>query len=301
MSNLGIVNTPDLPLVSVVMPVFNAEVFLNESINSILNQSYNNFEFIIIDDGSVDRSSEIINTFNDGRIVFIQNTENKGNYVCRNIGCKAAKGEYICIMDADDVAKKDRIEKQLSFFMNNPQIIACGSYFKTFDEQIQIRPCKYDILKIYLLYNNMFLHPSLMIKRDSLFEIGLYDEYFKYSADYNICCQLALRGEIINIPEPLMYYRVHHQQITSLKKQQQKEFADIIRLNYLRNNGFELSLEEEILFTQLMTHVKFIDTDSQNKIYLLFKKIISQNNYLKCFSQSDLERFLQIRIKDSIE
>ncbi|MCD7936382.1 MAG: glycosyltransferase, partial [Tannerellaceae bacterium] len=246
-----------------------------------------------------DQSATIIKTFCDTRILYIENRKRKGNYICRNTGCKLAKGKYIFVMDADDVAIRERIEKQVLFMESNPTLIACGSFFKTFDGHIHIKSQEYETIKIYLLYNNMFLHPSLIVRRDILKEIEFYDESFPYSADYNLCCQLALKGKIINIPEPLLFYRFHSEQITCVKNKQQKEYADIIRINYLRANGFKLTLDQEILFTHLMTHVKFTTMDELQQIYILYQELMSQNEFLKSFTPTAFETFLKIRIKES--
>src|SRR5665647_1154917 len=103
----------DSPLVSVIMPVFNAENYLDEAIVSILVQTYNNFEFIIINDASTDRSMEIIKSYHDNRIHIISNNKNLGNYKSRNSGYRISKGKYIAVMDADDIAFPNRIERQV--------------------------------------------------------------------------------------------------------------------------------------------------------------------------------------------
>ena len=106
---------PTNPIVSVVMPAYNVELYVEEAVRSILNQTFRDFEFIIVDDGSTDRTPEILRTFTDPRIRLLFNEKNEGNYPARNRGCRLARGKYIAVMDADDVALPERLEKQVRF------------------------------------------------------------------------------------------------------------------------------------------------------------------------------------------
>ncbi len=108
------------PLVSVVMPTYNAGKYVEEAISSILGQTFSDFEFIIVDDGSTDRTPEILRTYTDPRIQLLFNEKNEGNYPARNRGCRLARGKYIAVMDGDDVAMPERLEKQVKFMEENP-------------------------------------------------------------------------------------------------------------------------------------------------------------------------------------
>ena len=119
-----------IPGISVIMPVYNTGEYLGEAIQSILDQTFRDFELIIINDGSSDNSLKIIKSFKDTRIKFISNTSNRGNYPSRNEGISIARGKYICVMDADDIALKSRLERQYLFMERNPEIGLAGSGFK---------------------------------------------------------------------------------------------------------------------------------------------------------------------------
>ena len=142
------------PKVSVIMPVYNREKYIASSVQSVLNQSFTDFEFIIIDDGSTDSTYKLIKKFNDKRIIIIRKFENNGNYSARNEGMKIAVGKYICVMDSDDVAIPNRIQKQFNFMEKNNIYGICGGYAKVIgmDEVIK-PPCNYEVLKVLLMSN----------------------------------------------------------------------------------------------------------------------------------------------------
>lgn len=283
------------PLVSVVMPVYNNEDYVGTAIHSILRQSYQAFEFIIINDGSTDRSAEIIRQEKDNRILFIDHTTNAGNYHRRNEGLKVAKGKYICVMDADDEALPFRLESQVLFLENHPEIVAAGAQFEFMSKGISQKPQGYNMLKVQLLQNNMFLHPSLMIRKNILDTIGGYCETYYYAADYDLACKIAEKGIIVNMPDVLMRYRIHKAQISSSYRKKQSEYADTIRMEYLRRAGFVLTPREKELFTTLMNHSGELlhDPDQRKEIQALMENINKQNKTLNCFDKEVFELFVQ--------
>lgn len=273
------------PLVSIVMPVYNVMGYVKESIFSILSQTYSNFEFIIINDGSTDKTVEIIKNIRDDRIIFINHPENKGQYVCRNEGCKLAKGKYICVMDGDDIAMPNRIEKQVEKMENDPLLLAHGTAFTFSNGQACYKPDNYELIKIKLLFNNMFLHPSLIIRKDILESVGYYNEEYCYASDYDLVCKLALKGCIVNVPDILMQYRVHEKQISSAHYAKQTEYANQIRMDYLEKCGFKLLEKEKELFTLMMSNIE--KTEEQlTAIQPVIDKLKQQNQEIKCFNPS---------------
>lgn len=221
------------PEVSVIMPVYNMESYLEEAVDSILRQSFKNFELIVVDDASTDRSWDVLCTYYDSRLVCLRNIDNIGNYPSRNKGMRVAKGKYICVMDADDIAFPDRIEKQFEYMEQHPDVLACGCQFICIGiDNTYPRPLKYQDIQLQLLKDNRFLHPSLFIRTAVLKELGGYDERYRYSSDYDLACRLALRGEIVNIPDVLMQYRIHNAQISSAHRSGQKQYACEIRQKY---------------------------------------------------------------------
>lgn len=177
------------PLGSVIMPVYNSEKYINTSVNSISNQTLTDFEFIITDDASTDGTSEILKQISDQRVLIITNFVHLENYPSRNIGIRASSGEFICVIDSDDLALPYRLERQMYFMLNNPDVGIFSSCFRRFGlgENIYVNyPSDDEWLKIQFIENKYCLHLGLCIWR-SLFpdeESLLYNEHDHYTSDY---------------------------------------------------------------------------------------------------------------------
>ncbi len=237
-----------MPKISVVMSVFNAEKFLREAIDSILRQTYSDFEFIIINDGSNDSSRQIMESYNDYRIKVINNDGNKGLIYSLNKGIESAKGKYIVRMDADDIAVKTRLEKQFSILENNPEIGVLSSDYISFSHSSR----KYiksisgnSRIKSFLLFSTTVCHPTLMLRKSVLEENHLtYSSQAKHVEDYDLWTKLALITNFETIQEALLLYRDHVNQVSHLYLDIQKENSDIVRKNYLESLSFTYSSEE---------------------------------------------------------
>ena len=207
------------PMISVVMSVYNGLPFLSEAIESILNQTWGDFEFIIINDASTDDSLNIIQSFKDPRIHVIQNTENLGLTRSLNRGLKAAQGKYIARMDADDISFPERLFKQINFMEKHPEAGVCGSWCEIIGEDAgRIEKPSSDTREIQcrLLFGNVLVHSSVVLRKSLLEEKGgYYDESFCFVEDYELWTRLVFCSHITNIPEPLLYYRNHYLQKTS--------------------------------------------------------------------------------------
>jgi glycosyltransferase involved in cell wall biosynthesis len=200
------------PKISVVMSVYNGALFLGEAIKSILNQTCQDFEFIIINDASTDDTSKVLAEFTDSRIIVLKNDENIGMTKSLNIGIRHAKGQFVARMDADDISLPQRFEKQLLFLENNPEYALVGSSYFKIDEagnKVSIIKVLADDLAIRreLKKQNWFGHGTVMIRRQVLAEMGGYDERFKYSQDYDLWIRVSSRFKMANIEEPLYCWR----------------------------------------------------------------------------------------------
>lgn len=218
----------DPPRISVLMPVYNSEKYLKESIDSILNQTYNNFEFIIIDDGSTDKSNEIIKSYTDTRIRLIENKENLGLIKSLNKGILEVQTDYIARMDSDDISDLSRLEKQLKFMEENKEIGVCGTNYKVIDQEfISNHPLKHvDIKEAFLHLGSVIAHPSVMIRTNVLKENNIkYDPRFQHMEDFRLWEQLLSLTQFANLAEPLLNYRRHENQISSTKR-------DVIAINH---------------------------------------------------------------------
>lgn len=265
------------PLVSVIMPVYNGEKFVRQSIDSILDQSFSGFEFIILDDGSTDKSLSILRRYEaqDHRIRLISRV-NKGLVASLNEMLNLARGAYIVRMDADDISMSKRIEKQLSFMVDNPSVDICGSYIRVFGgfPYTQKFPISSEAIKAGLLFYTPLAHPALMIKA-SFFKDKKYDEAYQKAEDLQLWASSIRSYECHNIPETLLHYRCHKNQISKVYDTHQANLSAEIREALFNELGFsltntELQLHKEIANGQ---HV-----DIQAALDLL-NKISYQNSY----------------------
>lgn len=219
------------PEISVVMSVYNAEKYIHASIESILNQSFSNFEFLIVNDGSTDLTFFEIKKFAeiDSRIKVI-NQENIGLTKSLIKAIKMSKGQYIARMDADDVSSINRFCLQLSYMKKNQNVGMLGSCVKIIDangKKILNKklPKSNKIIRKRLQYGNQFVHGSVMFTRDIYFAAGGYDENFRYSQDYDLWLRISKLSKCANFPKYLYYLRVHHHSISNKKSDAQLGFA----------------------------------------------------------------------------
>ena len=219
--------------ISVIMPVYNDEKYLSESIPSILNQTFDDFEFIIIDDCSIDNSWDIIQTFSDDRILIIRNEKNMGMSPTLNFGIGMAKGKYVAVMDADSVALSDRLWKQYDYMENNPAILALGAQcdFSGLEHKTMAYFSYWEICA-GLLYNNCVLHASMFIRSNTIEHLGGYNERYSNSFDYDLVCRISLTGKIENLTDICLICHRSPDQILTSETLEQKKYTDEIRRQY---------------------------------------------------------------------
>ena len=233
------------PKISVVMPVYNAEQYLIEAIDSILSQTFIDFEFIIVNDGSTDSSSEIIDAYvkNDSRVIHVKN-ENQGISLSLNHGINIAKGEYIARMDADDISLSNRFDEQVKFMDNNPDVGICGTWVDLFGDIIKgqsiCHPTDNEKLKVRLFFSVCFVHPSVMIRKKLLIENDIiYDSSFSSGQDYKLWFDLKNLTKYANIPLILLRYRVTKNSVSNVANSNKSD----IRYNLI-SSVFILMLKE---------------------------------------------------------
>jgi len=207
-------------LVSIIMPTYNCEKYISQSIKSILNQSYTNWELLIADDCSTDNTYSLVNTFrNNPKVKIVRNKKNIKQVVTRNILLQQAKGELIAFQDADDWSTPDRIEKQVNEFENDKALAICGTFALYYDET-GIKPLfakrpsiKDDDIKKNVLQKNQFCGASIMIRKEILEQVGSYREYFSGigSEDYDLTSRIAERFKAMNIGEELYCVRLTYE------------------------------------------------------------------------------------------
>ena len=200
-------------LISVILPVYNAEKFIASSIQSILQQTYKNFELIIINDGSTDASNEIITSFKDERIKYYRQ-ENMGMAKTLNKGIAFAKGTLIARQDADDFSYPDRLERQVDFLKKNPSIVLLGTHARIINDsgiatgRFHKHPLSSKALQFFLLFDNPFVHSSVMIQKSCLLDLGCYDiNKPSLTQDYDLWSRIARKYPVANIDSVLLDYR----------------------------------------------------------------------------------------------
>jgi glycosyltransferase involved in cell wall biosynthesis len=216
------------PRVSVVIGAFNGERFIRPAIESILNQTYRDFELIVIDDCSTDSTPRILREFKDGRLRIVSNEENLGIADTLNKGIAVARGEYLALQDHDDISLPPRLECQVAFLDRNPRVGMVGSNCNIIDEAGTISPgwpVKYDDaeLKWAVLWRCPFFHTTVMVRRRDMKEVGGYssDPKYRFSEDYDLMSRIALRHAVANIPQLLGYWRMHKTSASHMNVSQQ--------------------------------------------------------------------------------
>lgn len=230
MQGVALIASPQMPLVSVLLPVFNAERFLEKAVRSLLDQSFRDFEIVAIDDGSTDGSVGVLRGFGDARIRIESNGRNLGLIETLNRGIDLCRGEFIARMDADDIAATARIEKQFAYLQANPSCILVGSQRIGIDEHDQPvssfnRPATGSpLIRWKLLTGNFITHPTVMLRKSAL-PARLFDERYKHAEDYAAWLQLSTLGDLDILPEKLLLYRFHGQSVSHQNKVTQVKSA----------------------------------------------------------------------------
>lgn len=215
------------------MPVYNGECYLQESIDSVLSQTFTEFEFIIINDGSIDRSDEILKSYYDSRIRLIQNNSNIGVVATLNKGLSIARGELVARMDCDDVCMPERFKVQASFMDANPTVGICGSWVEVLNGAHKTTlkfPTAHEDIRAQLLFGNPIAHPTVMLRRSIFIDHGLwYDESERHAEDYGLWVRAQGATVLANIPQVLLRYRRHHGQVSNAERQEQQRVTESIR------------------------------------------------------------------------
>ena len=290
-----------MPKISVVMPVYNGERYLKEAVDSILNQTLSDFEFIIIDDGSTDSTEDIIKSYSDSRIKYIKNEKNLGVALTLNKGLDAATGEYIARMDADDISLSDRFHKQTAFMEEHKNIAVCSGIMEYFGE-IKTPKC-YTVfgienMRINMLFDSCLYHPAVMMRRSVIeAEHYRYDNAFDKVEDYELWTRVMLKYDIDNVNSVLLRYRIHKNQVTQNYTEEHNIRASKVRHNLLRSLGVDGTDKELIAYSDFCLHK--IDYDKQlPDLISIFNKIVDTNKKTGFFSDKLLQRYLmQLVIK----
>lgn len=228
------------PQVSVIMPVYNAGRFIRAAVDSVLEQSYRDWELILIDDGSRDASPSMLAAYDDARIIKLRNDENRGLISALNRGVEAARAPLLARLDADDIAEPCRLEKQVAAMRRRPELDLLGTWTIEIDADDQpigefSFPASEALIRWGMTITNVIYHPTVMMRRQRMEEIGAYDPAFLHAEDYDLFTRILMAGgRVAMLPERLIRYRRTAGQISSLHVDQQQSAGAEIRRRYLR-------------------------------------------------------------------
>ncbi len=283
-----------MPSVSILMPVYNAEPYLSEAILSMLNQTYTDFELIILDDCSTDRSADVIQTFSDTRIIYHRNEVNCGLANNLNSGLKLAKGKYIARMDGDDISLPHRLQTQVDFLESHPDIDLCSCAMQMFgaDNQLWVRDRDPEQVKITMMFYSAVLHASSVFRRDVFEQNNLYYKQETFPAeDYDLWARAAFFCRMVNLPDVMYLYRMHRTQVTSTDPRSAEKCREI-QIRYLSKALPVLSKKEIIDFVDGFIAHKITDITEIRGIKNHYLKIVKANASVMFFN----EKLLKIRL-----
>lgn len=267
------------PKVTVLMPVYNGERYLREAIDSILSQTFHDFEFLIINDASTDGSVGIINSYTDSRIRLVHNETNLGRCATPNIGLDLAQGEYLARMDCDDISLPTRLEKQAKFLNAHTDIGVCGTWIKLFmgADYIIKYPLTHEEIKCRLLLGSQLAGASAMLRKKVFLDHHLYyDVNCKLAEDYDLWTRCSYVTKLANIPEILYEYRWHAEQISQTDTHELDQYASDVRMKHL-STLFKITPENETLINELIFLKKYVPS---------IEKLIKGNELL-CYLHSE--------------
>lgn len=288
----------DSPAVTVLMSVFNGENYIEKAIESILNQSFSDFEFLIINDGSTDRTAQILERLSlvDSRVRVIDQN-NQGLVSSLNTGLRYARGEMIARMDADDIAYPNRFEKQVAYLLENRDVVALGSAITLIDGTGKnLREIRYPVgtaqVRSKMLKGSTLAHPAVLMRRKQVLQVGSYREVCRHAEDYDLWLRLIEIGEIDNLGEPLLYYRHHDDKISLTESFAQRLATECAKFSYQMRKSGKADPLDNMKFPLTIDKLKDFDIpDNQlSELYAAtFIKLVKQKRAFTASEKSSVD------------
>ena len=242
------------PRISVVMPAYNSEKYIGEAIESILNQTFTDFELIVLNDSPENLEQEkVIKEYvaKDKRVKYIKNPKNLGIPRSRNKLLQCANGEYIACMDSDDIALPTRFEKQIRYMEQHPECGVLGTWFKCFGKNNDVVRHPEHVKILNILANQHVGNPTVMIRKSVMDKHDIkYDESYDYAQDFELWTRMIFVTEIHNLPEVLLNYRCYGGNVSMEHKNKQRAFAEAAKQNIL-NKLTDDPIKQDIIKNQL--------------------------------------------------
>lgn len=284
-------------MVTIITSVYNCEKYISEMLESILAQTYTDWELIIIDDASTDNTWDILSSYDDARIKLLKNDENVGLTKNLNKGLSLARGNYIARIDGDDVALPYRLERQVDYMESHPDVGLVGTWMQIVGKQAGLLKSTLDAkrLNINLLFDAVVFHPSFMMRKSVLDKYHIkYDESLKYAQDYNMEYRISQYADLGNMDDVLVKYRIHDAQVSVQKNEEQLRCANKTRKLILNNLGINLSDEALAVWADFCL-LRTKESDNCRYIREMIDKIITANRQKNVYDKRLLERTLQYK------
>lgn len=284
------------PVASVLMPVCNAADTIRESVQSILSQSFKNFELIIVDDGSTDGTVDYLVTLRDARLHLLRLEQHHGIVAALNTGLQRARGEFIFRMDADDMAMPDRLQVQLEWMQRHPEVDVCGTFIRCFDDSgprgLKEFPLGPDDIRAALIFESALAHPSVVFRAEALRRGGLsYPEGMDGVEDYALWATGKDCLCFANIPRPLVFYRLPAT-ADSERRRLRREKARHVREQLVRQLGVTVATDELTLHHAIAEHRVWELATRIEQVAVWLERLRTANDASQVFPQQAFERAL---------
>ncbi|OGR33185.1 MAG: hypothetical protein A2091_02805 [Desulfuromonadales bacterium GWD2_61_12] len=288
-----------IPRVTVLMPVYNGARYLPEAIESILGQTFVDFELLIIDDGSTDESATVVAGYPDDRIRLIRQPSNRGLITALNLGLELSRGEFVARMDADDISLPLRLSRQVEYLDNHPEVGICGSWLEAFADDIRTQwvvPTKHDEIICSLVFESVMYHPTVMLRKQLLADHGLrYDALYPHAEDYELWSRCGQYFQLANMDEVLVYYRLHEQSVGQTQATTKLQSANRVRGKMIERLNLACRQEELTLHCSLGIWQQPGEADFLKRSHAWLLRLQSANAVMKCYPEPDFSRVLALR------
>ncbi|WP_052184183.1 glycosyltransferase family 2 protein [Psychroserpens sp. Hel_I_66] len=281
---------------TVIMPVYNGEEFLKSAIDSILNQTFKDFNLVIVNDNSNDSTQHIIDEYmqQDRRIIALKNSENLGPAASRNLGIDYAKTKLIALMDADDIALPKRFEKQIKFLNEHPNIGVCGTWFTFFGDKKNIvkHSIEHENIKVSFLNTCPIGNPTVMFRKSVLKGLK-FEQIYVPAEDYGLWSQVIATTKFHNIPESLLQYRWHPNNISQTKKNNLKKSEIAIRAKQLQHLHIEPTNPDLDYYLNSISLKRKQSSEEITKTIKAGKELIKNNKKTNYYNQFVFENHIK--------
>lgn len=282
------------------MPVYNGEKYIGQAIDSILSQSFRDFELVVIDDGAIDKSAEIVRSYRDKRVRYVANPTNLGLAGARNRAIEVANGDYLAWLDCDDISLPDRLLKQVALLDEHPNVGLCGTWVRTLgldSEQVWQYPSEAGFVRARMLFDDPIATSAAMVRRGCLSEEEFcFDARFPPAEDYDLWERISRASSVSNISEVLTLYRIHPNQISTIRREQQRKSVWEIQSRLLKQLHVAPSEQEKALHLDIGVGWHFVVDEAQlNRTEEWLNKLAAANENTEVFPRDAFRRVLAER------